>query len=248
MSAGGLLAVAVSGRGLVDPGEPVLAPDDEGFTRGRAAFETMRVYDGRPFRLAAASRSSSGLGRAHRARAARRRRVRGACGARARAGGNARGGAPALLDAGAARRRASGDRPRRRRSRTGSRMRALGASASSRCCTRAARRRGFSPPRSRRATPSPWRPSPRPRRAARTMPCSSTRTGSCSRAGDEHLVARGRRPRDAVARGRHPRRRDPRRSPRACAAWRTRRRGRRLPARTAPRAPTRHSRRRRCAR
>ena len=52
MSAGGLLAVAVSGRGLVDPGEPVLLPDDEGFTRGRAAFETMRVYDGRPFRLA----------------------------------------------------------------------------------------------------------------------------------------------------------------------------------------------------
>jgi len=52
MSAGGLLAVAVSGRGLVEPGEPVLVPDDEGFTRGRAAFETMRVYDGRPFRLA----------------------------------------------------------------------------------------------------------------------------------------------------------------------------------------------------
>ena len=52
MSADGLLAVAVSGRGLVDPAEPVIAPDDEGFTRGRAAFETMRVYDGRPFRLA----------------------------------------------------------------------------------------------------------------------------------------------------------------------------------------------------
>jgi branched-subunit amino acid aminotransferase/4-amino-4-deoxychorismate lyase len=52
MSTGGLLAVAVSGRGLVDPGQPVLLPDDEGFTRGRAAFETMRVYDGRPFRLA----------------------------------------------------------------------------------------------------------------------------------------------------------------------------------------------------
>lgn len=46
-----LLAAAVSGRGLVDPDEPVLAADDEGFTRGRAAFETMRVYDGRPFRL-----------------------------------------------------------------------------------------------------------------------------------------------------------------------------------------------------
>jgi branched-subunit amino acid aminotransferase/4-amino-4-deoxychorismate lyase len=47
-----LLAVAVSGRGLVAPGEPVLAADDEGFTRGRAAFETLRVYDGRPFRFA----------------------------------------------------------------------------------------------------------------------------------------------------------------------------------------------------
>jgi 4-amino-4-deoxychorismate lyase len=51
MSGDGLLAVAVSGRGLVEPGEPVLAADDEGFTRGRAAFETMRVYDGRPFRF-----------------------------------------------------------------------------------------------------------------------------------------------------------------------------------------------------
>jgi 4-amino-4-deoxychorismate lyase len=46
-----LLAAAVSGRGLVDPAEPVLVADDEGFTRGRAAFETVRVYDGRPFRL-----------------------------------------------------------------------------------------------------------------------------------------------------------------------------------------------------
>ncbi|RDI74149.1 Branched-chain amino acid aminotransferase/4-amino-4-deoxychorismate lyase [Gaiella occulta] len=45
------LAVAVSGRGLVDPAEPVLVADDEGFTRGRAAFETLRVYGGRPFRL-----------------------------------------------------------------------------------------------------------------------------------------------------------------------------------------------------
>ena len=47
-----LLAAAVSGRGLVDPTEPILAGDDEGFTRGRAAFETVRVYGGRPFRLA----------------------------------------------------------------------------------------------------------------------------------------------------------------------------------------------------
>ena len=46
-----LLALAVGGRGLVDPREPVLHADDEAFLRGRAAFETIRVYDGRPFRL-----------------------------------------------------------------------------------------------------------------------------------------------------------------------------------------------------
>jgi branched-subunit amino acid aminotransferase/4-amino-4-deoxychorismate lyase len=48
----GLLALAVSARGVVDPGEPVIAADDEGFLRGRAAFETLRVYGGKPFRLA----------------------------------------------------------------------------------------------------------------------------------------------------------------------------------------------------
>jgi branched-chain amino acid aminotransferase len=48
-----LLALAVSGRGLVDPGRPAVFADDEGFLRGRAAFETLRVYGGRPFRLAA---------------------------------------------------------------------------------------------------------------------------------------------------------------------------------------------------
>jgi branched-subunit amino acid aminotransferase/4-amino-4-deoxychorismate lyase len=46
-----LVAVAVSGRGVVDPNEPVLHADDEALLRGRAAFETLRVYDGRPFRL-----------------------------------------------------------------------------------------------------------------------------------------------------------------------------------------------------
>jgi 4-amino-4-deoxychorismate lyase len=45
-----LLAVAVAGRGLVDPSEPVLRADDEALLRGRAVFETMRVYGGRPFR------------------------------------------------------------------------------------------------------------------------------------------------------------------------------------------------------
>lgn len=47
-----LLALGVLGRGLVPPGEPVLHADDEALLRGRAAFETLRVYGGRPFRLA----------------------------------------------------------------------------------------------------------------------------------------------------------------------------------------------------
>ena len=46
------LALAVGGRGLVDPDEPVLHADDEALLRGRAAFETLRVYGGTPFRLA----------------------------------------------------------------------------------------------------------------------------------------------------------------------------------------------------
>ncbi len=47
-----LLAVAVGGRGVVDPAEPVLRADDEALLRGRAAFETLRVYGGAPFRFA----------------------------------------------------------------------------------------------------------------------------------------------------------------------------------------------------
>ena len=46
-----LLAVAVGGRGLVPPDEPVLPADDEALLRGRAAFETLRVYGGVPFRI-----------------------------------------------------------------------------------------------------------------------------------------------------------------------------------------------------
>ena len=62
-----VLALAVTGRGLVDPTEPVIRADDEGLLRGRAAFETLRVYDGRPFELEAhldrltASAASIGL-------------------------------------------------------------------------------------------------------------------------------------------------------------------------------------------
>ncbi len=46
-----LLAVAEAGRGTLAPDEPVLHADDEGVLRGRAVFETIRVYGGRPFRL-----------------------------------------------------------------------------------------------------------------------------------------------------------------------------------------------------
>jgi branched-subunit amino acid aminotransferase/4-amino-4-deoxychorismate lyase len=44
-------AVAVAGRGLVEPHEPVFAADDEALLRGRSVFETARVYAGRPFLL-----------------------------------------------------------------------------------------------------------------------------------------------------------------------------------------------------
>jgi 4-amino-4-deoxychorismate lyase len=47
-----VLSLAVGGRGVVDPSEPVLRADDEALMRGRAAFETVRVYGGRPFKLA----------------------------------------------------------------------------------------------------------------------------------------------------------------------------------------------------
>ena len=46
-----LLALAVAGRGLVSPNQPAIRADDEALLRGRAAFETLRVYGGRPFRL-----------------------------------------------------------------------------------------------------------------------------------------------------------------------------------------------------
>lgn len=46
-----VLALAVVGRGLVDPDEPALHADDQALQRGRAAFETLRVYGGRPFGL-----------------------------------------------------------------------------------------------------------------------------------------------------------------------------------------------------
>jgi 4-amino-4-deoxychorismate lyase len=38
---------------VVEPHEPVVRADDDALLRGRAAFETLRVYEGRAFRLAA---------------------------------------------------------------------------------------------------------------------------------------------------------------------------------------------------
>lgn len=48
-----LLALAVLGRGVVSPDEAVVFADDEGVLRGRSVFETLRVYGGVPFMLAA---------------------------------------------------------------------------------------------------------------------------------------------------------------------------------------------------
>jgi 4-amino-4-deoxychorismate lyase len=61
-----ILSVAVTGRGLVSPDEPVVPAGDEAFMRGRAVFETTRVYGGRAFRLGAhldrLERSAASLG------------------------------------------------------------------------------------------------------------------------------------------------------------------------------------------
>jgi 4-amino-4-deoxychorismate lyase len=46
-----LLALAVAGRGLVDPDAPVFQVDDEAVVRGSAAFETLPVWAGQPFLL-----------------------------------------------------------------------------------------------------------------------------------------------------------------------------------------------------
>jgi len=46
-----LVALAELGRGLVPVDEPLLHVDDVAVLRGRGVFETVRVYDGTPFRL-----------------------------------------------------------------------------------------------------------------------------------------------------------------------------------------------------
>jgi 4-amino-4-deoxychorismate lyase len=46
-----LIALAQLGRGVVPVDEPVLYVDDAGVLRGRAVFETLRIYGGVPFKL-----------------------------------------------------------------------------------------------------------------------------------------------------------------------------------------------------
>lgn len=43
--------MAVLGQGVIDPDRPVIHADDRGLLRGLAAFETLRVYAGRPFAM-----------------------------------------------------------------------------------------------------------------------------------------------------------------------------------------------------
>ena len=45
------MIVVSASRGVVEEGEPVFRADDEALLRGAAAFETIRVHDGRPFLL-----------------------------------------------------------------------------------------------------------------------------------------------------------------------------------------------------
>jgi 4-amino-4-deoxychorismate lyase len=47
-----VVALAELGRGLISVDEPVLHIDDVAVLRGRGVFETLRVYDGAPFRVA----------------------------------------------------------------------------------------------------------------------------------------------------------------------------------------------------
>ena len=194
----------------------MLAADDEGFTRGRAAFETMRVYGGRPFRLEqhlarlAASAERIGLDGARR-------------GARSSASPRSRSSTPAsptrsCASTGRRGHRAASmrDRARQRDPRLDRGGPQRAGSGSSRCSTRAGRRRGSSRRRSRRATPSAWPPRPRRRRAVPTTRSSSTTTASSSRARSRTSGgARATSLLTPVARGRDPGGRDTGRAARA---------------------------------
>ena len=97
-----LLALAVGGRGVVDPAEPVLRADDEALLRGRAAFETIRVYGGRPFKLAQHLDRLAGSAERIGLPAVNRLELEELAAAGARRGRRARRRAAPLLDADAA--------------------------------------------------------------------------------------------------------------------------------------------------
>ena len=102
-----VLALAVTGRGLVDPNEPVIRADDEGLLRGRRRSRRCGSTAA-PFRLEAhldrltASAASIGLP------AVERRRLQVLVGPRAPEGGQRRCVPPARLDGRARRRRSVG--------------------------------------------------------------------------------------------------------------------------------------------
>ena len=255
------LAVAVSGIGLVDPSTPVIVADDEGFARGRAAFTTLRVYGGRPFRL------QEHLERL--ASSAARIGLPSPDAAEVEALGAWRLSPPAgaadctlahHVDAGPAGRAAA--RPRGGRRHPGVDRRGEGSRAATRLAARAAavgavaaggdevdELRGEHGRRGRGEATRRGRRGVRRRRRHRAR-----------RAGHERLVARGRRARDAVARPRHPRRRDARDAHEPRGRARVHGRGGRLSARAParrrrgvhvvvrPRGPAGRRRRRRTAR
>ena len=241
-----LLAVAVAGRGLVDPAEPVFRADDEALLRGRAAFETIRVYGGR--RSGSASTSSGSPARpSARAAAPRSRRARAAR-AQALDGRGAPDAVlrlywtPARLSALALPSAPADQLERAARAGPTARSRC---SASSADAPLAAAGREVHELRGRT-----W--PPRPRRKRRGRRRRALRRRRRYRAGGADLRtsggARGRRCYTPVARARHPRRRDARdaaraRAPRpATASTRARSRS------TSSPAPRRSSPRRRSAR
>ncbi len=210
------LALAVSGRGLVDPDEPVLLADDEGFTRGRAAFETTRVYGGRPFRLGEHIARLERSAAQHRPRrlqtgpssSASRRSRSSTPACRTRSSGcTGRPGAPGGEPVGIA---MVGAIPDWIEEVAGSWAAARLAPTAAPLVALAAARHEVGQLRREHGRRGRGEASRRRRRGLRRRGRHRARG-----AGHEHLVARGRRPRDTVARARHPGGRDAGRPARA---------------------------------
>ena len=91
-----LLAVAVNGRGVVDPAEPVLRADDEALLRGRARSRRSASTTARPFRLPSTSNGLQGRPRAIGLPAVNRLELESSHGQALDAAGDARRRAPAL--------------------------------------------------------------------------------------------------------------------------------------------------------